>query len=302
MALKITFLGTSSMVPTKERNVQSIHLDFNGEGILVDCGEGSQRQMNIAGINRLKIRKILISHWHGDHVSGLIGLIQTMGSIFDPDTIIDIYGPIGTKIKMHHLLQTCYFDLRIKLKIHELSPKKVERFYENEIYAFECTKLEHGIPCIGYSFIIKEKIKINMDKVDSLGLKQGKWLQKIQKGKPAKVNGKIILPEQISSIESGTKVSFVLDTKYCENAVSLSEKADLLISEAVYADDLEEKAEEYNHMTAKDAATIAKTAKVERLILTHISQRYKSPKKLLTDAKKVFLNTEVAKDFLEINL
>ncbi len=302
MAVKITFLGTSSMVPTKERNVQSIHLEFNGEGILVDCGEGSQRQMNIAGINRLKIRKILISHWHGDHVSGLIGLIQTLGGVFSPDTILDIYGPVGTKKKMNHLLQTCYFDLRLKLKIHEISPKKVERFYENDIYALESTKLDHGVPCIGFAFIIKEKIKINMAKVDSLGLKQGKWLQKIQKGESATIKGKKILPEQISSIESATKIGFVLDTKYCENAVLIAKNSDLLISEAVYDDDFADKAAEYKHMTAHDAATIAKNAKVDRLIITHISQRYRTPKKILADAKKVFPNTSVAKDFLEIEI
>ena len=96
MAVNLTFLGTGSMVPTKQRNVQSIHIEHKGEGILVDCGEGTQRQMNIAGINRLKVQKVLISHWHGDHVSGLIGLIQTMGEIDKPFTL-EIYGPKESK-------------------------------------------------------------------------------------------------------------------------------------------------------------------------------------------------------------
>ena len=106
MTIKITFLGTSSMVPTKQRNVQSIHLQYKGEVILVDCGEGTQRQMNIAGLNRLKVQRVLISHWHGDHVSGLIGLIQTMSEIDKPFTL-HIYGPKGSKEKMNqHILLT----------------------------------------------------------------------------------------------------------------------------------------------------------------------------------------------------
>ena len=123
MALEITFLGTSSMVPTKDRNVQSIHLEYRGEGILLDCGEGTQRQMNIAGINRTKVKKILITHWHGDHVSGLIGLIQTLGNSKDVSEL-SIYGPPGTKKSMSHLLETCIFDLTVDLNIVELDLKE----------------------------------------------------------------------------------------------------------------------------------------------------------------------------------
>ena len=107
--INITILGTSSMVPTKDRNVQSIYLDYNGEGILFDCGEGTQRQMNIAGINRTKVKKILITHWHGDHVSGLIGLIQTLGNSKYASKL-EIYGPKGTKRFMNNLLNSCVFE------------------------------------------------------------------------------------------------------------------------------------------------------------------------------------------------
>jgi ribonuclease Z len=303
MALNMTFLGTSSMVPTKERNVQSIHLDYNGEGILVDCGEGTQRQMNIAGINRIKVKKVLISHWHGDHVSGLIGLIQTIGSVDRPD-VLEIYGPKETKKRMEHLLNTCIFDLRIKLKIHELIPTKDEilTFYENEDYNLQCTLLNHGVPCLGFSFVIKDKLRVNMKKVEKLGLKSGAWLKKIQKNEVVKVQGKEINPKDITTISKGKKVSFILDTCYCDNAVELAKNSDILISESVYEQELNSKAKEYNHMTSVDAAKIAKNSNSKKLILTHISQRYKSTKQLEKDAKTIFKDVIVAEDFMKVKL
>jgi len=303
MVVNITFLGTSSMVPTKERNVQSIHLDYNGEGILIDCGEGTQRQMNIAGINRIKVKKVLISHWHGDHVSGLIGLIQTIGSVDNPD-VLEIYGPKETKERIEHLLNTCIFDLRIKLKIHELIPKKDEvlNFYENDDYMLKCTSLNHGVPCLGYSFIEKDKIKINMVKVKKLGLKEGSWLKRIQQNKSVKLNNKEINPKDISSIKKGKKISFILDTCYCENAINISKDSDILVSESVYDKELNKKAKEYNHMTAIDAANIAKASNSKKLILTHISQRYKSTKQLQKDAKEIFKDVVVAEDFMKVKL
>ncbi len=301
MVINLTFLGTGSMVPTKQRNVQSIHIEHKGEGILVDCGEGTQRQMNIAGINRLKVQKVLISHWHGDHVSGLIGLIQTMGTL-EKDFTLEIFGPKESKERMNHLLKTCIHDLRIGIKVHELNPKKVETVYENDDYKIECNTLKHSVPCIGYNFIIKDKIKIDMKKVKSLKLKEGKWLQKIQQNKIVKVNGKEIKPEHISYTEKGKKITFILDTVFCTEAIDLAKNADLLISEAVYANDLQELATQYKHMTARDAAKIAEKAKVKKLILTHFSQRYKNVKELVVDAKDVFKNVEAAKDFMKLKL
>ncbi len=289
------------MVPTKQRNVQSIHLEHKGEGILVDCGEGTQRQMNIAGINRLKVQKVLISHWHGDHVSGLIGLIQTMGEIDKPFTL-HIYGPKESKEKVKYLLKTCIHDLRIGIEVHELNPKGVETFYENDDYKIECGSLKHSVPCLGYNFIIKDKIKIDMKKVKALKLKEGKWLQKIQQNKTVKVDGKEIKPEQISHIEKGKKVTFILDTVFCTNAIDIAMNADILISESVYANDLQELATKYKHMTAHDAAKIAEKAKAKKLILTHFSQRYKNVKELVADAKEVFKNVEASKDFMKIHL
>ena len=159
--MQITFLGTSCMVPTKERNVSGIFLSYKTEGILFDCGEGTQRQMNICGIKRTRVTKIFISHWHGDHVSGIIGLIQTMGNNENPP-ILKIYGPEGTKERMHYLLKSCIFDQRMDLQINEIDIKKdIKKIYEDDNFYIEAGKLSHKIHCIGYSFFEEDKIRIN---------------------------------------------------------------------------------------------------------------------------------------------
>jgi ribonuclease Z len=301
MALEITFLGTASMVPTKERNVQGIYIDYKGEGILVDCGEGSQRQMNIAGINRLKVKKILISHWHGDHVSGLIGLIQTLGNTEEPGAIT-IFGPKGTEERMHHILNSCIFDLRIKIDIQELNIKKKSVVFENDDYSIEAVPLDHSVPCVGYSFIEKDTRKINLEKAKKLGLTEGPSIGKLQKGETVKVKDKTIHPDDVSTIKKGKKISFVMDTALTDTCYELAENADLLISEATFESSKIEKANQFKHLTAEQVALIANRAGVKKLILTHFSQRYKSLGDLEDEAKSFFPETTLAYDFLKVKL
>jgi len=299
--MEITFLGTSCMVPTKDRNAQAIFLKYKNEGILIDCGEGTQRQMNIAGIKRTSITKILISHWHGDHVSGLMGLIQTLGNVENPPTI-HLYGPKGTKEHMGHLMKSCKFDARANISIHELTPKDIHTFYEDNDFKLECATLRHSIPCIGYSFIEKDIRKINMSKAKKLGLKPGPMIGKLQDGKEVNFKGNTIKPKDVSYIVKGKKASFILDTIFCTNTIKLAQDADLLVIETCYASDLEEKAEQYKHMTTKQAAFIATKAEVKQMVCTHFSQRYKTIEPLEKDAKTYFPNSKCAFDFMKVRL
>jgi ribonuclease Z len=301
MVFEITFLGTASMVPTKERNVQGIYIEYKGEGILVDCGEGSQRQMNIAGLNRLKVKKVLISHWHGDHVSGLIGLIQTLGNTDEPG-VLSIYGPQGTEERMHHLLNSCIFDLRIKIEIKELNIKKKTMFFENEEYMLEAIPLDHSVPCVGYSFIEKDTRKINLEKAKKLGLIEGPLLGKLQRGDSVKIKDKTIHPDDVSTIKKGKKVAFIMDTALTEGCYELAENADILISEATFESSKKEKASQFKHLTAEQVALIANRSGVKKLILTHFSQRYKSLADLEEEAKGFFPQTTLAYDFLKLKL
>lgn len=305
--LHITFLGTSGMVPTKERNVQGIYLEFDGEGILVDCGEGTQRQMNIAGINRNKVRKVLISHWHGDHVSGLIGLIQTVGNALlnkDASEVprLEIYGPTGTKEHMHHLLNSCIFELKVDLQVIELNPRSLERFIDREKYAIDCIHLDHSTPCLGFRFVEKSRRRIDLKKASELGLEEGPALGELSRGKKISWKGAEVHPDDVTVSTPERKVSFILDTAICAECYQLAENADILVSEAAFSSELEHKAEQYKHMTAKQAAQIASRAGVKKLILTHLSQRYKTPEQVLDDAAGVFENVEVAYDFMSLTI
>lgn len=301
--MKVVFLGTGAMVPTKDRNVQSIYLEYDGEGILVDCGEGTQRQMNIAGINRLKIKKILISHWHGDHVAGLIGLIQTLGNVDEPGTL-KIYGPKGTKEYLGHMLKSCSFDLRLNLDVEEIAPIDDEpiTFYENNKYLLQAARLKHSIPCIGYAFQEKDQRKVSMIKAVKYGLKEGPEIGRLQRGEAVVLKQKTITAEMVSTIKKGKKVAFVLDTEPCPSMHSLARNADLFVAEATYESSLDEKAEQYKHLTAQVVAQVASQENVKKLVLTHFSQRYKTVESIEADAKKVFDNTVCAYDFMQVKL
>ena len=300
--MKLTFLGTGAMVPTKDRNVQATYLEYDGEGILVDCGEGTQRQMNIAGINRLKVRKILITHWHGDHVAGLVGLIQTLGNVDSPG-VVQLYGPVGTKAYLNHLLNSCSFDLRLQLEVEELAPKDDPVvFFENDRYALQVVRMRHAIPCVGYAFIEKDQRKIDMAAVKRAGLEEGPLIGRLQRGESVQAQGKTIHPDEVSAVQQGRKVAFVLDTEPCPGIAPLVRDADILVAEATYESSLDEKAEQYQHLTAQTVAQIASQAGVKRLFLTHFSQRYKTAHDIEEDARKVFPETTCAYDFLQVKL
>lgn len=300
--MQLTFLGTSCMVPTKKRNVSGLFLKYKTEGILFDCGEGTQRQMNICGIKRTKVTKILISHWHGDHVSGIIGLIQTIGNNENPP-IIKIYGPLGTKEKMDHLLNSCIFDQRVDIRINEIDPKdKLKKIYEDDDYYIETAALSHKVQCIGYSFIEKDKIRINKAFLKKHNIPEGPHLKKLQAGKDIKIKGNEIKAKDATYIVSGKKITYIADTVPCKGILLLAENADIMISEASYSSALENKAEQYYHMTAKQAALMASQSLAKQLILTHFSQRYNNTQEIEEDARDVFDNVICAEDFMRISL
>ena len=296
--MKIKFLGTSSMVPTKDRNHTSILLTYNAENILIDCGEGTQRQLKIANINPCKITKILLTHIHGDHTLGLPGLIQTLGANNYQKTL-EIYGPKNTKNFISNILRTFHLENKIKLTIIEVNKR---RFLETKEFYLEALPVKHTTYTLAYSFIEKDKRKINLSYTKKFNLIKHPLLGELQMGKDINFKGKKITVDKATTLKRGKKISFIFDTELTQNCIEISKNADLLIAEATYESDLEEKAKEYQHLTSEQSALIAKKAKVNALILTHFSQRYKTPDQSLKEAKKIFKNTQAAKDFLEINL
>ena len=291
--MKITFLGTSSMMPTATRNHSSILFNYKDENILVDCGEGTQRQFRVGNLNPLKITKILITHWHGDHVLGLPGLLQNLYRN-NYNKTLEIYGPKGTKLFLQKMFEWFYSDIKLKISI-----KEVEEgiFFENQDFKLECTKLDHKVPCLGYSFIEKNKRKINMNYLKKFNLKNNPIIRELQLGKDIIWEGRKIKNKLATKTISGKKVSFILDTGFTKNILKLAKDSNVLICESTHGDELIEKAKKFKHLTSKQAALIAKQSKCKELILTHFSQRYKETNNLLKEAKRVFKNTSAANDF-----
>lgn len=296
--MELLFLGTSSMVPTKDRNHSALLLTYGAENILIDCGEGTQRQMKIAGIAIPKVTKILISHWHGDHVLGLPGLIQTLSSS-EYSKKLEIYGPIGTKKHFEYIKEAFFFEERFDAEITEID-KGI--FVDNADFYIECYPLDHSVPCIGFRFVEKDKRKLDLEAVKKLGIPTGPLLGELQAGKSITLKGEKIAADDVTTIKKGKVVAFVEDTVLNSGCVKLAKDADILVCEATYADALEEKANEYKHLTAKQAAMIANEANAKQLILTHFSSRYKNLDQLGEDARNIFDNTLCAKDFMRITI
>jgi len=296
---KITFLGTACMQPTKEKNHPCILITYKGENILMDCGEGSQRQIKLAGIKPASITRILITHWHGDHTLGLSGLMQTMAA-GEYSKKLYIYGPTGTKEKLGKLIEVYGTKDFIEHEVKEIEDDGI--FYQNEDFQLESYKLRHGIPTLGFCFVEKDKLRINMAYARKIGLPDGPLMGKLQSGQDIMFKGDKIKVENATTIVPGKKLGYISDTLPCPGTMKVAENADLLISESSFSSKLKDKAEKYMHMTSADAALTASSAGAKKLILTHISQRYKTTEEVLNDAKTYFDNVSCAEDFMKIIL
>jgi len=299
--LNIIFLGTGGSWPTIKRNVCSIAIKRGSEVILFDCGEGTQRQFQKSKLSHMQISKIFISHFHGDHFLGLPGLIQTM-QLNDRDNTLEIYGPCGIKELVDQLLSLGYFKPGYKITSHEVVDGDVLDFND---YVIKVLRIKHGVPGVAYS--LEEKMrpgKFDKPKALGLGIPEGPFFSKLQKGKTITLkDGRKITPNMVlGSPRQGRKIVFSGDTEPLDTMIKFSKNADVLIHEATFDSNLEDIAGQYGHTTAHQAAEIAKKANVGELFLTHVSPRYLDKRVLENDAKDVFKNSYVPRDFDEIEV
>lgn len=286
---RLTFLGTSASIPTVHRGMPSIALRGK-ELYLWDCGEGTQRQMMKYKVGFGSVKGIFISHLHLDHFIGIYGLIETLRLSSTFVQPLKIFAPRG------------FADLLINkwdfLDVSEIKPGELLKDAEGTISAY---KVKHSKESFGFIYEEHQKTKFYEEKAHKLGLK-GKMFREIEEKGFVKIGTKKITLEEVSWVQPGKKVVYAGDSLPCKNTVQVAKGADILIHEATYDDEFEKEALERNHSTAAQAAQIAKEAKVKQLILTHISGRYKETDKLVAQAKKIFPNTLVAEDGLNIEV
>ncbi len=293
MTIKLTFLGTAASIPTVSRNHTAMLLTYQGENILVDCGEGTQRQFRKAGLNPCKITRILITHWHGDHVLGIPGLLQTLALTGYVKTLY-IYGPKGTKDFLKKISSIFAFINKLKIEVKEV---KEGKFFETKDFCLESEPMTHWTHTNAYCFVKKGRLRIDKEKLKKSKLPSGSFLQEIKNGKNVTYKGKKYLSKNLTFMENDKKVSFVLDTSRNNRIVPFVKDSDLLILDSSFGSELEDKAKKHMHMTAKQTAEIAKKSKSKKLVLTHVSPRYdRDISKILNEAKKIFKNSVLVND------
>ena len=300
LILKVTFLGTSASIPTKKRGQVSIAIQRGKNLLLFDAGEGVQRAIITTKIGFKKNMKIFISHLHGDHCLGLLGLLQTM-SLMDRTDSLQIYGPIGLKKFISVNMETLNFRLTFNLDINEV---KEGIIYEESEYKIISCYSNHSRKSLSYILEENERPGIFYpEKALKMGIPKGELWSKIQGGEIIKIKNKKINPEEIlGPARKGRKIGISGDTRPTNKLVNFFQECDLLIFDSTFADELQDKANETLHSTAREAAKLAKESSVKQLILNHISTRYSKSDILLKEAREEHSNVKVAEDYMIINI
>ena len=288
----LTTLGTSSQQPTRRRNHGAYLVRWNNKGFLFDPGEGTQRQFIHADIAPPTVTHIFVSHFHGDHCLGLGSMLMRLNLDKVTHPIHCFYPASGKK----------YFDrLRFGTMYHEnitVIEHPIEKggiAYQDEGFTVEADFLQHGVDNLGYRLTEDDRIKFDRDKLKVAGI-SGPRVSELENNGHVNIEGTVVKLEDVSWVRKGETFAYVIDTRPCNNAVKLARDADLLLCESTYLSDNAELAKKYRHLTAREAAQIAKEANAKRLILTHFSARYLKEDDFANEAKKTFPNTESAKD------
>jgi ribonuclease Z len=299
--LHVVFLGTAGSLPTPERNPSAVLINREGEMMLFDCGEGTQRQMMRARTGMMRLNYIFLTHLHADHILGVPGLLETM-AFQGREEPLTIAGPARTIDLVEKFSSICYFSRDFEVRAVELEPGDVVRM---DGYQVEAVETYHSVPSIGYCLKEDERLgRFNREAAIALGVLPGPLFGKLQHGQEVLVDGKAVRPDQVMGApRPGRKIVYTGDTRPCRTVEVASRGADLLIHDCALSDDMADWARETKHSTAGEAAQLARRAGVRQLVLTHISSRYSediSP--LLKDARSVFEKTLIAEDLMTMEI
>lgn len=301
-AFTVTFLGTGGGVPSLERSLPSVAVQRQGELFLFDCGEGAQMQYRRAGLGFAPLTAIGITHLHGDHVLGLLGLLMSL-QMADRTEPLDLYGPPGLGEYLHGARRALHTRFGYRLNLQEESGPAL--FRQTDAYRITAAPLDHRLLCLG--FRVEEQPRpgrFNLEVARELGVPAGPLFGKLQRGEEVTLpDGRTVRPDQVlGPTRPGAVLAYCTDTRPCENAVELGRNADVLIYEGTFDAGMPEEAWKKGHSTVAQAAEIAKAAGARQLVITHLSPRYLDTAPLLAQARAIFPNTRIARDLARVEV
>lgn len=298
--MKLVFLGTSAAQPTPERGLSCICLERDGEILMFDAGEGAQIAYLKSGLGWNKKMKIFVTHLHGDHCVGILGLLQTM-NMQNRTEKIEIFGPKGIEEFIGANIRVLNFGLSFPIFITNIEEGKVMASGKYSVFA---CRADHSIPAFSYLFVENDKPgRFYPEKARALGIPEGSMWNMLQNGKTIEYNGKKITPDQVlGEKRAGKKIGISGDTRPTERLVEFFRGCDYLVFDSTFLDEMADKADETHHSTARQAAELGKNAGVRNIILTHFSARYKDESVLVDEAKKIHGSVIAARDLLEIEI
>jgi len=298
--MKLVFLGTSAAQPTERRGLSCICLENDGEILMFDAGEASQISYMKSGLGWNKKMKLFVTHLHGDHCVGILGLLQTM-SMQNRTESLEIFGPKGIDEFLAANIKVLNFGLSFSILITIVKEGKI---FEDKKFSMYASKANHSITAFSYLFEEKDKPgRFNVEKAKELGIPEGELWNKLQKGEEIINNDKIIKSVQVlGEKRPGKKIGISGDTMPTKELEKFFEECDYLVFDSTFLDEEKQKAQDTCHSTAKQAAQLGKNSNVKNLILTHFSARYKDEIGHLAEAKKIHDSVITAKDLLEIEI
>ncbi len=297
--LDICLLGTGGMMPLPHRWLTSLMARYNGKSILIDCGEGTQIAMKEKGWSPKPIDVICFTHFHADHISGLPGMLLTMGNAERTEPLL-LVGPKGLN-RVVSALRVIAPELPFEIQCFELS--EPEQSIQFEGFRIEAYRVNHNVVCYGYNIVVERIGKFDVNRAMEADIPRNYW-SRLQKGETIETENGIYTPDMVlGAPRKGIKVTYCTDTRPTESIVRNAEGADLFICEGMYGEpEKKQKAKEYKHMTFYEAAELAKKAGVKEMWLTHYSPSLIRPEEYLQAVRKIFPNTIAAKDGRSVDL
>ena len=297
--LDVCLLGTGGMMPLPRRWLTALMLRYNGSSILIDCGEGTQIAVKEKGWSFKPIDVICFTHYHGDHISGLPGLLLTIGNA-ERQEPLTLSGPKGLE-RVVNALRVIAPELPFELRFLEI--QGAEQSFEMEGYRIRAFKVNHNVLCYGYTIEIDRAGRFDAERAKAAGIPLKGW-NPLQKGQIVEMEGTRYTPDMVlGAPRKGIKLTYCTDTRPVQSIAEHAQGSDLFICEGMYGEpDKEQKAREYKHMTFREAAKLAKAAEVKEMWLTHYSPSLVRPEEFLEDVRKIFPDTYPGKDGKSVEL